>query len=225
MLDGRTSCAKGEKMNIKRSLDDTSIKLISIDSKSEKALLGFAGFGYTIECPLLYYSSNIAFQYSIDYLGFDCNYPYNEQFKEKNEQQKEEYFKNDVELICEYLNSKRYLKRIFIGKSMGTTIINRLIENNIIKEDDSLIFLTPGIEWNKIINNIRNVKNRILIVGSKGDPLFIEYDYSVLKNNKNIEIMEYETENHVMEIGNLQHDLNVLTRIMNRIEAFIKENV
>jgi len=96
-------------------------------------------------------------------------------------------------------------------------------KGEIIKNDDP-IYITPGIEWNKIILNIENCQNKTLIIGSRGDSLFTLYDYSRLKTNKNINIIEFEKENHVLEIGEIQNDLDVLANVITGIEKFIIEN-
>ena len=153
------------------------------------------------------------------------DYSNNDFFNSKSDAEQNNYFSCDIELIKKYIVSKDYSNRFFAGKSLGTTIINRLMDKNIITEKDKLIYITPGTEWNKIINNIEKCNNKALIIGSRNDSSFTAYDYSALYKNKNIIIKEYEKENHIMETGNIDNDLCVLTGIMKNIECFIYDNI
>lgn len=212
-------------MNIIRERDNTSIKTLEINFESKSCIYSFAGFKYSLWAPLLYYCGNVANFLRTNYFGFDLDYSNNNYFFQLDETKKEQYLDADIEQIKYFINNKEYNKRIFIGKSLGTSCINRLIDKNVLGKNDSIILITPGTEWNNIIHNLYSITNQALIIGSLDDPCFTAYDYSRLKSQKNIKIIEFNKLNHALETGNIKKDLKVLYKVIKIIHKFIKENV
>jgi len=54
-------------MNIKQDTDAISIRCLEAIGKNDTVVFCFAGIGYTIVSPMLYYIKNFAAQYKIDF--------------------------------------------------------------------------------------------------------------------------------------------------------------
>jgi hypothetical protein len=197
------------------------------ENKSECLGIVFSGFGYTYKNPLLYYSRNILFDYGIDYFGVDYAYTKNKYFMGLNENDKDKYFEDDNEAVINKIleMSDNYKKIILIGKSLGTSIIRRCIRNENIRNKSLIIFITPGNEWEGIINEIKNMDNKILVIGSLKDKLYNVKNLSEIYRKVNIKTYELKAGDHSLEINDTMKDIERLKEIMERIKTFIGENI
>lgn len=214
-------------MSIARK-DGTSIVTDELlDKKSNTLIIVLGGYGYTLNHPILYYTKSIAKELSCDCLGIDFNYKNNPIFLGKAENDKDTYFEDDVVLAKEYIKecSKTYRKIVFIGKSMGTSIIKRLLTDKDLLRKSASILITPGTEWNSILRVITAIDNPILVIGSMADSNYRIEGLSELKTRNNIEVLEFHDANHALETGNVDQDLEILKTVISAIREFIKGHV
>ena len=211
-------------MSIARK-DGTSIVTDELlDKKSNTLVIVLGGYGYTLNHPILYYTKSVAKELSCDCIGIDFNYKNNPLFLGKAENDKDTYFEDDVVLVKEYIKecSKTYKKIVFIGKSMGTSIIKRLFTDIDLLKKSASILITPGTEWNSILRVIIAIDNPILVIGSMADSNYRIESLSELKTRNNIEVLEFQDANHALETGNVEQDLEVLKTVISAIREFIK---
>jgi hypothetical protein len=187
----------------------------------------FSGFGYTYKNPLLYYSRNILLDIKMDYFGIDYAYTKNKYFLSLTEAEQDEYFEKDNEIIINRILEicNKYKKIIMIGKSLGTSIIRRCIKNENIKNKSIVIFITPGSEWENIIEEIKIIENKILVIGSFEDKYYNTKNLFQLHNKKNITTYELEKGDHSLEINDTIKDIEQLKNIMVKIKKIILENL
>jgi len=204
--------------------DGTKLRIEFYDGKEEKTIYILSGVGYTTDCPLLYYQKNLGIQYGYKIVSIDFDYMRNEHFVKMDDEHGERYYKDDIKRIIEILNINTTNKRIFIGKSMGTTVISRLIEMGKIRRPDSVMMLTPGNEWEKTIDNLKESEISCLVIASKNDKRYAIEKLTEVYEIKNIEVFELEKEDHCLEIMDIENDIDVLKKVMKRSEEFIKGN-
>jgi len=210
-------------MGIERK-DGTSIIIESQPKKSNDTLIIIiGGFSYTINHPILYYSKSIAKELKCDYVGIDYDYAKNSSFLKKPESDQDAYFEEDNVLVKDYIDkvSKTYKNIIFVGKSMGTSIISRLFTDEEIMKKSSFILITPGTEWDRILKKIITIDNAILVIGSMADSNYKIDGLEELYKRQNIKVLEIEGANHILEIGKVDQDIDILKTVTKTIEEFI----
>jgi hypothetical protein len=207
--------------------DGTKIENEFKFNNSEILGIIFSGFNYTYRNPLLYYSRNILFDHNIDYLGIDYRYYDNKYFMKLNDGEQNKYFEEDIKIIINKILEiqKNYKKIIFIGKSLGTTAISRCLKDERIRNKSTIIFLTPWVEWEDIIEKIKNMENKILIIGSFQDKYYNARNLTELYNKNNIKTYELMNADHSLEINDTIKDIEQLKIIMEKAKEFIEENI
>jgi hypothetical protein len=130
-------------------------------------------------------------------------------------------------LVKDYIDkiSKAYRDIIFIGKSMGTSIISRLFTDEEIMKKSSFILITPGTEWNRILKKIITIDNAMLVIGSMADRNYKIEGLEELYKRQNIKVLEIEGANHILEIGKVDQDIEILKTVIKTIEEFIKRGI
>ncbi len=214
-------------MSIARKDGTSIVTEESIEKKSNTLVIILGGYGYTLNHPILYYTKSIVKELSCDYLGIDFNYKNNPLFLGKTENDKDTYFEDDVVLAKEYIKkcSKPYKKIVFIGKSMGTSIIKRLFTDKDLLKKSASVLITPGTEWSSILRVIIAIDNPILVMGSMADSNYRIEGLNELKSRNNIEVLEFQDANHALETGNVEQDFEILKTVISAIREFIKGHV
>jgi len=210
-------------MELQRS-DGTSISIEERLSKKDKLTIIFAGFSYTNNHPLLYYSKTIALETDYDVIAIDLEYYRNKGFLLLKEEEQDSYFEKDVQIVRDFLCTycTNYNELVFIGKSLGTSIIRRLLDSVSISENSSYVLLTPGSEWKKTIEALEKVNSRVLVIGSKKDKLFTIPERERLIGRSTIKMIELEEGDHSLEIGIFEKDVEILKEVMGKIKGFMQ---
>ena len=186
-----------------------------------------SGFGYTYKNTLLYYSKRVLQEKGIDYWGIDYKYYGDQAFLKMSEIEKDKYFEDDNTIVVDMIDelSDKYEKIILIGKSMGTSIIRRYIRKGQHTDKSIYILITPGTEWSDMINDLKEIDNTTLIIGSLEDHNYIVKNLSDIYEKKNLRSYEIQHGNHLLETNNVQTDIDVLKKIIIEISKFIDEEV
>jgi phosphoglycolate phosphatase len=187
----------------------------------------FSGFNYTYRNPLLYYCRNILFDYNIDYFGIDYKYYADEYFRALKDEEQNKYFEEDIKTIINKILeiNKSYKKIIFIGKSIGTTAINWCLKNDQLKNKSTIIFITPWIDWKNIINEIKGMENKMLVIGSFQDKYYNVKNLTEIYDKRNVKRYELKDGDHSLETNDTIKDIEQLKIIMEKIKTFIGENI
>jgi soluble P-type ATPase len=205
--------------------DGSQIENMYESNKSEYLGIIFSGIGYTLSNPLLYYINNLLYESNIDSFGINFGYNKNIVFKNLSTDGKKDYFSSDNEMIIQrILELNQYYKKIIlIGKSLGTGTIRQCLKNYSLKDKSLIILLTPGSEWEQIVEEIKQLKNPILVVGSLMDKLYTVKNLTEIHGKEHIEMYELKEGDHSLEINNILKDIEQLKMIMERIKIFIKK--
>ena len=181
-----------------------------------------AGFGYGLDLPLLYYARRAAREAGYRCLCVDLRYPGNQAFLALADEAREEYFERDIERIAERLDKDGSHPSLAIGKSLGTTVIHRLLLRGALGNGCRLGLLTPGTEWPAIAETLAGGTRPALVVGGTADPLFLAVDRTRQNARSGLTVIEVEDADHSLETGDLKRDLATLAMVIDRIGAFIE---
>ena len=108
---------------------------------------------------------------------------------------------------------------------MGTTAINHCINNDKIRNKSIIVYIAPWKDWERIINEIKNTENKILIISSFQDKYYNVKNLKEIRNKSNIELYELKEGNHSLETGDTIKNIEQLKEIMIVIKAFIENNL
>lgn len=196
----------------------------ALNKNSNILMIILGGYGYTLNHPVLYYAKSTAKELSCDYLGIDFDYKNNPIFLQKADSDKDDYFEEDNILVKEYIKekSKVYQKIVFIGKSMGTSIIKRLLDDNELLKKSASVLITPGTEWSSIIKKIVSIDNPIVVIGSISDCNYRVEGLGDIYSRENIMVVEIKDASHALETGNVVQDLEILKNVISTIKEFVK---
>jgi hypothetical protein len=108
---------------------------------------------------------------------------------------------------------------------LGTTAIIRCLRDEQIRNKSIIIFLTPWMEWEDIINKIKSMENKILIIGSFQDKCYNAKNLTEIYNKNNIKTYELMNADHSLEINDTIKDIEQLKIILEKIKEFIEEDI
>jgi hypothetical protein len=174
------------------------------------------GEGYTVQAPLLHYSTGVFLNRSFDVL--QVNYRYND--KKYDDFSMDELIgaiKYDVKkVIDKAFRDKSYENVYFVGKSLGTIAMSSELKRDIFK-DAKAVWLTPLLTKDDVFETMVESNNKgLCFIGDK-DRFYIQERYEQLLNNPNIASRLVPDVNH-----SLQYDTNPV-RSIDVLKSIIKE--
>lgn len=180
-----------------------------ICNNSDTLVIVLPGLGYTLEKSLLDYSKQLVLDLKFDYLGVEYGFQVSrENFNRHNENDIRELFLESLDVILSALELRKeqYKNIVFIGKSLGTVLQNKLSSE--IKEKYKVnirnIYLTPINETLK--GNLD--KDGLVITGTR----------DVLISSDNLEKIKLEGLK-ILEIDNAGHSLCIKGNVIESIKA------
>jgi hypothetical protein len=188
------------------------------DSKSLAILL--PGAGYTVQAPLLHYSTGVFFNKSFDVL--QVNYRYNEKFYDDfTMDELSEAIKYDVNAVLDnVLADKSYDNYYLVAKSLGTLAMSTVLERDGF-ENTKAIWMTPLIQRDDVLDAMVRSKNEgLCFIGDK-DRCYTEERFTKVVENPNITAKLIPNLNHSLEYDeNVIESIDALRSIIKDIEQF-----
>lgn len=184
-----------------------------IDQNSDILTIILPAEGYTNEKPLMYYSCRVALELGLDVLCVDYGF----QISRKDFYISSEFdiVARESEQVLKKCLSKNYRKIIFIGKSLGTIIQNRL-SKELIDYEQIHVYLTPV---DKTFENV--VSYPCLAITGTEDKKINSLNMKMIENSKNIELVKIDGGNHRLECSDALKSVEMLTTTMNSLRKFI----
>jgi len=224
MLAGR--CArKEEEMNFNWQRENKSAIQTELHiNKSPYLGLVLSGFGYTYRNPLLYYSTNILLELGIDCIEIDFKYPYDDSFISMSPTEKDQYFENDCKIVLENLVNiiDNYKNVVLIGKSLGTSIIRKLLKNDLIQAKAIIVLLTPGNEWSNFIPELVKIDNFTFVATSNEDINYKVPNLLDFYKKKNLTLIELSKGDHSLEVNKIENDIEILRNVIIKEKEFVE---
>lgn len=171
------------------------------------------GDGYTNTKPLMYYSYKIALELGLDVLCID--YGFQISHKKFDVSTDFDIVVRESEQVLKKCLCRKYKMIIFIGKSLGTYIQNRL-SKEFIDYEQIHVYLTPV---DKTIESI--VDYPCLAITGSEDRKISSLNISSIQKNKNIELVKIEGGNHRLECSDTLKSIEMLSTTMGMLRKFI----
>lgn len=184
-----------------------------IDQNSDILTIILPGEGYTNEKPLMYYSCRVALELGLDVFCVDYGF----QISRKDFYINSEFdiVAAESEQVLKKCLNKNYRKIIFIGKSLGTFIQNKL-SKGLMDYEQIHVYLTPV---DKTFEDIVNYP--CLAITGTEDKKINSLNMKMIENSKNIELVKIDGGNHRLECSDALKSIQMLTTTMNSLRKFI----
>ena len=195
-------------------------------SKTDLLTIIVAGFGYTMDAPYIYYSKYIPYQLNSDVLLIDLDYGQLNEFIELQDDQKDEWFEKDLIAIKAGIAKLSNYSRLWqIGKSLGTTVIFKLLKKEeIMNKTEKIVWLTPGTQAKEIYSSISDIPISSFIVYGSKDPYTKNSQIESLKKAKNIKILTVKGGNHSLETDDILESIEHLKTYVKELKCFLEQD-
>ncbi|MEX3625403.1 alpha/beta hydrolase [Viridibacillus arvi] len=172
--------------------------LLSNNEDSNNLAILLPGAGYTVQAPLLYYSTGVFLNKSFDVL--QVNYSYNDKsYDNFSMDEIGEAIKHDVHVVIDkVLDDKSYEYFYLIGKSLGTIAMASELKRDAFK-DAKAVWLTPLLQRDDVFETMLKSINRGLCFIGDNDRHYNEERFEQLVNNTNIVSRLFPNVNHSLQ--------------------------
>ncbi len=166
-------------MNAIRGYDNVEIAVREENDYDELVGIVYPGQGYTLAGPSLFYLHPIFAERRIHYFGVDLRYGDNKEFMKSDPETRTKWIDIDSELIGEYVKkkTKKFKKRIFIAKSLGTALLYNQIKGGYVTNEDILVFQTPIVAFDELRGLLIAEGIPSLIVYGTEDPVMLRRSF------------------------------------------------
>lgn len=195
----------------------------SIVSKSEgckNIAVILPGAGYTVQSPLLHYSTSIFLNKSFDVL--QINYRYNDKpYDDFSMDEISEAIKVDVNTVIDEVFLHNSYENIYlVGKSLGTIPMGQVLNREEFS-DAKAIWLTPLIQREDVLESLLGSKNKGLLFIGDQDSYYTSDGFEEASKNPNVTAKLIPEVNHILEYNEKTLDsIDVLKRIVADIDHF-----
>lgn len=172
--------------------------LVTNEEKSNKLAIFLPGAGYTNQGPLFHYSEGVFLNKTVDVLKID--YQYNDKAYDNFDMNElSEAIQFDVKTVIDkVLRENDYEDFYLIAKSLGTIALCTELKRELF-EDAKLVWLTPLIHRDDVLNTMVNSTQKGLCFIGDVDHCYTEARYNQLLNNPNLTSQLLPNINHDME--------------------------
>lgn len=195
--------------------------LLSNNDESKNIAILLPGAGYTVQAPLLHFSTGVCLNKSVDVLH--VNYSYNNKsYDHLSMDELSEAIKHDVKIVIDkVLDDKSYENYYLIGKSIGTIAMASELKRDIFK-DAKAVWLTPLLRRDDIFEAMLKGENRGLCFIGDNDHHYIAERYEQVMNNTNIVSRLFPKVDHALQYeGDPVSSIDVLKSIIKELDDFV----
>jgi len=191
-------------------------------TKSSGVCFVCPGAGYSVERPLLYYSTMLLLDRGIDVVHVQYEYRNESSFWEKSLEEKSDWMTEDVQSVVNQVMSENAYENVwFLGKSVGTMPIANGLCQDPRYTAAKAVLLTPLISNERLANSILACPQEMLIVMGTEDHFYHEQNLEEIRSRRgNIRLCLIEKANHSLEIG---ADVPAALAIMQQIFAEMED--
>ena len=194
--------------------------LISQGEEAEGIGIFLPGLGYTVQAPLLHYSTGIYLNKGYDVLHINYQYTTSD-YERFSIEEVDDALKYDVNRVVDrILDEKSYSHIHIVAKSFGTIALSNEIRRETF-QDAKLIWLTPLLKEDEVFQAMMDSEQEGICMMGDGDRHYEESRFNELKANHRLQMHLINGVNH-----SLEHDFQVLDsisthkEIMSIINAF-----
>ncbi|TMU84364.1 alpha/beta hydrolase [Bacillus sp. BHET2] len=199
---------------------DVPYTLLNNVEKAEGIAILLPGLGYTVQAPLLHYSTGIYLNKGFDVLHINYQYTTRD-YEGLSVEEIDDALKVDVKKVLEHIFKEKSYSHVYIvAKSFGTIALSDDLAKDYL-QDAKLVWLTPLLKEEDVFQALlKSEQQGICIIGDE-DRQYQEDRFNELKTNPRLQLHLIKGANH-----SLEHDFHVLDslithkEIMSVIEAF-----
>lgn len=194
--------------------------LLSTKEDSRNIAILLPGAGYTVQAPLLHYTTGVFLHKSYDVLH--VNYSYNDKaYNDFSIDEISQAIKHDVKTVIDkVLDDKSYENVYLIGKSLGTIAMTSELKREVF-QDAKAVWLTPLIKRDDVFETMLKGNNRGLCFMGDSDQHYIVERYEQLVNNPKIISRLFPNVNHSLQYESHPVDsIDVLKSVVKEIDEF-----
>lgn len=197
--------------------------LIQQQGGSDTLVIILPGMGYTVQKPLLHYSTHLFLIKKCDVLLIKYDYQEVPAFKESTAEEKEEWLCTDVRTVIDRVTGEHtYANYVLLGKSVGTrAMIAELTERELFCGAQA-IWLTPLLtRTDGYFEKLLNCRQRGLCVIGDSDQHYHAERFDRLAEQPHLHTMLVPETDHSLDVP---HDplrsIEVLAEVIREIERF-----
>jgi hypothetical protein len=202
--------------------DQIPNSLFGEKDSSEHLGIIFPGVGYSSQMPALYYPTRVLLTLGADVLRLDHHYQ-RPDFQALPDEEKTRWLEADALAVLKAaLAIKAYKRLTFVGKSIGTVALARILFELTTLDNADFIWLTPLLKRNGFKEAIaRHPHKALFIIGSDDqqyDPVLLEQ----IRASTTGQVLLIEGADHSLEIkDDVAASVRIQERIAIAIERFI----
>lgn len=147
--------------------DQIPNSLVGSNESSEHLGIIFPGVGYSSQMPALYYPTEVLLTLGADVLRLDHHYMRSD-FQTLPDEEKTRWLEADALAVLKAaLAVKPYKRLTFVGKSIGTVALARILSELPSLENADFVWLTPLLKRNGFEETIAQYPHKaLLVIGS-----------------------------------------------------------
>ena len=197
--------------------------LLGSDEPSEHLGIIFPGVGYSSQMPALYYPTEVLLTLGADVLRLDHHYRRTD-FQALPDEEKTRWLEADALAVLKAaLAVKAYKRLTFVGKSIGTVALARILSELPSLEHTDFVWLTPLLKLDGLKETVARYPHKALFVIGSDDQ---QYDATLLEGiraSTNGQVLLLGGAGHSLEIsGDVAASVRVQERIVTTLERFIR---
>ena len=199
---------------------DITFSLLMNETESNNLAILLPGAGYTVQAPLLHYSTGVFINKTYDVLHI--NYQYNDKFYDDfSREELTNAIKHDVKTVIDkVLKNSTYHNYYLIGKSLGTIAMSSELKRDVFRHAKA-IWLTPLLQRDDVFNAMLHSQHEGLCFIGDNDSCYVEDKYNQLIENTTITFKLIPNVDHALQYeNNTIESINVLKTIIQDIENF-----
>ena len=203
--------------------DQIPNSLFGADESSEHLGIIFPGVGYSAQMPALYYPTEVLLALGADVLRLDHHYQRSD-FQALPNEDKTRWLEADALAVLKAALAIKVYKRLtFVGKSIGTVALARILAELDSLDNVTFIWLTPLLKRAGLKETIaRHPHKALFIIGSDDQ----HYDAALLEQiraSTDGQVLLIKGAGHSLEIkGDVGASVRVQQRIVGAVERFIR---
>lgn len=208
-------------VNVLHNKKDIDYTRLWTGDKSQRVCFMLPGIGYSVDRPLLYYSTQLLLENEFEVV--QTNYSYSSGIT-TYEELRQTVINNVKPILLETLQNNSYKEIVILGKSIGTVpIVEEFIHMREL-ESSKVVLLTPLLDNESSVNNLTKLRQKALVVIGDKDRHFCQDKIAMLKEKTpTAEFVVIKGANHSLEIesANTFKNIEILRFVLERIENLI----
>lgn len=207
---------EGENVTNSAGFKKIPYRLIEQRSETNNLLIVLPGAGYTVQAPLLHFTTSLFYSKGFDVLHI--NYTLSRQVM--SELNDIDFTKDVQQTIENAIKNKNYSNYYVAAKSIGTIVLSGLLHNSLFKNAKA-VWLTPLLQREDVFKALLDSEHKSLCIIGDKDPCFIKERFEQLGNNNNLTMSLIHGGNHGLELDNDPiESIDILKNVMVEIAGF-----